>query len=278
MRRIVTFRDETRSHLEFRQRDVVDGMRSLSKLHADVVSKSFQELIIFTCHWALRHPLWPSRLASSSSWFLRGFLHPSLHFMLVAGVAICGVGFIEYLATLLLKFVGASGSHRGAEGDGDGCASSLLLFPAQYNKRCPLLPVQRRSAELPATTVGEWRRRHSLRRHKGGLWTVLLIFVHHVVLQGGFKKLVRNIPERPEREPACVVDCGGSVVTSEGTSPNRVGGVIQPGRWRSAWTPHFVTTKIGQVACGTLTEVASDHNCAELETQVADQEEQGNTD
>ena len=36
-----------------------------------------------------------------------------------------------------------------------------------------LFPVQRQSSELPATTVGECRRRHSLRRHKGGLWTVL---------------------------------------------------------------------------------------------------------
>ena len=33
----------------------------------------------------------------------------------------------------------------------------------------PLVPVQRWSIELPATTVGERRRRRSLRRHNGGL-------------------------------------------------------------------------------------------------------------
>ena len=61
------------------------------------------------------------------------------------------------------------------------CASTL------YIRCCHLVPVQRQSTELPATTVGECRRRHSLRRHKGGLWTVRLISVHHVLLQGGFK-------------------------------------------------------------------------------------------
>ena len=63
-----------------------------------------------------------------------------------------------------------------------------------------------------------------------------LTFVHHVVLQGGFKKLVRYIPERPGREPACVTDCGGSVVASVVTGPKPVGGVIQPGSWRKAGT------------------------------------------
>ena len=47
-----------------------------------------------------------------------------------------------------------------------------------------------------------------------------LNFLHRVLLQGGLKKLVRCIPERPGREPACVVDRGGSVVTSAVTSPN----------------------------------------------------------
>ena len=111
-RRIVTVRDETRSHLEFRQRDVADGMRLLSKLPADVVSKSFQEVITFAGHWALRHPLWPSRLASSSS-FLRGFLHLWLPFLLVAGTGSCGVDLIEYLATLILKFESAPSRSRG---------------------------------------------------------------------------------------------------------------------------------------------------------------------
>ena len=41
-----------------------------------------------------------------------------------------------------------------------------------YNRCCHLVPVQRQSIELPATTVGERWRRRSLRRHKGGRWAV----------------------------------------------------------------------------------------------------------
>ena len=46
-------------------------------------------------------------------------------------------------------------------GDGDVCASSLPPLAA-YIRHFPLVPVQRQSNELPATTVGECRRRHSL--------------------------------------------------------------------------------------------------------------------
>ena len=56
----------------------------------------------------------------------------------------------------------------------------------QYIRHSPLLPVQRWSIELPTTTAGEWWRRRSLRRHKGGLRTVPLTSCHHVLLQGGF--------------------------------------------------------------------------------------------
>ena len=80
---------------------------------------------------------------------------PTVEMLTVPGIRGSGTDFIEYLATLLLKFVSAPGSHRGAEGDGDGCASTLLLFPTQYIRRCPLVPAQRRSIELPATTWGE---------------------------------------------------------------------------------------------------------------------------
>ena len=38
---------EAKSLPEFQQRDLADGMQSLSKLPADVVSKSFQELFMF---------------------------------------------------------------------------------------------------------------------------------------------------------------------------------------------------------------------------------------
>ena len=46
-----------------------------------------------------------------------------------------------------------------------------------YIRHFPLVPVQRWSIELPATSVGERRRRCSLRRHKGGPWTVLFYFL-----------------------------------------------------------------------------------------------------
>ena len=57
----------------------------------------------------------------------------------------------------------------------------------------PLAPVQPQSIELPATTVGEWRRRHSLRRHKGGLWTVPSTSFHRVLLQCGFNTVARTL-------------------------------------------------------------------------------------
>ena len=57
-----------------------------------------------------------------------------------------------------------------------------------YIRCCPMFLVQRQSSELPATTVGESSRGGSLRRHKGGLWTVHLFSHHQVLLQGGFFK------------------------------------------------------------------------------------------
>ena len=51
----------------------------------------------------------------------------------------------------------------------------------------PLVPVQRWSIELPATTVGERQRRRSLRRHKGGLWTVFLTSCHKCCCSVAFK-------------------------------------------------------------------------------------------
>ena len=84
---------------------------------------------------------------------------------------------------------------RRSRGDGNGgrfvrspCLPSWRGLRLLYvtPDAVPLFPVQQQSIELPATTVGACRRRHSLRRHKGGLWTVRLISVHHVLLQGGF--------------------------------------------------------------------------------------------
>ena len=49
--------------------------------------------------------------------------------------------------------------------------------------------------ELPATTVGEWWRRHSLRRHKGGLWLVPLTSRH----PGCFSNLSLRIVQQARR-------------------------------------------------------------------------------
>ena len=48
---------------------------------------------------------------------------------------------------------------------------------------CPMVSVQRQFIELPATTVGESSRGGTLRRRKGGLWTVHLISCHHVLFK-----------------------------------------------------------------------------------------------
>ena len=83
-----------------------------------------------------------------------------------------------------------------------------------YIRHFPLVPLQRQSNELPATTVGECRRRHSLRRHKGGRWTVRLIS-RHQVLQGGFNVSLPSVQQ----------GCGGS--GGPGSAP---GGALTPPR------------------------------------------------
>ena len=81
---------------------------------------------------------------------------------------------------------------RRSRGDGNGgrfvrspCLLSRRGLP--YIRHFPLVPVQRWSIELPATTVGERRRRRSLRRHKGGLWTVFLTSCHKCCCSVAFK-------------------------------------------------------------------------------------------
>ena len=50
----------------------------------------------------------------------------------------------------------------------------LTVFTGRGQQKVPVrLCVQMRFTELLATTDGEWRRRHSLQRHKGGTWTAL---------------------------------------------------------------------------------------------------------
>ena len=98
--------------------------------------------------------------------------------------------FLEYLAIDALKYSRAPDLARG-RGDTPrwGLMAGSAACCTTYIRHFPLVPVQRQSNELPATTVGECRRRHSLRRHKGGRWTVRLIS-RHQVLQGGFSSVV----------------------------------------------------------------------------------------
>ena len=65
-------------------------------------------------------------------------------------------------------------------------AAPSLFFPAQCIRLCPCWSLCSDSPMSPATTVGECERRHSLRRHKGGLWTVRLSSFHRVLLHGVF--------------------------------------------------------------------------------------------
>ena len=134
-------RDEAKLHLEFHQRDFADGTRSLLKLPADMDSKSVQEVIILAVQSVvgmfgkrsgphdgpgLDHVGWhpPHRFGQFSTW------------LLVCALVV--LGFIEYLATLLLKFVRALAPIELME-DGDGCASSLS-FLTQYTRLSPLVP------------------------------------------------------------------------------------------------------------------------------------------
>ena len=68
-----------------------------------------------------------------------------------------------------------------------GLMAGLAACCTLYIRHFPLVPVQRWSTELPATTVGERRRRRSLRRHKGGLWTVFLTSCHKCCCSVAFK-------------------------------------------------------------------------------------------
>ena len=70
----------------------------------------------------------------------------------------------------------------------------FMMVSCTYIRCCSMILVQRQSSELPATTVGESSRGGSLRRHKGGLWTVHLISHHQVLLQGGFLSVRRLAP------------------------------------------------------------------------------------
>ena len=86
---------------------------------------------------------------------------------------------------------------RPARGRGDTPRWWLMAGSAaccmQYMRHCPLFPVQSQSEELPATTEGEWRRRHS---SQGRTSDCILNSRHHVLLQGGFSRcsLMRPAP------------------------------------------------------------------------------------
>ena len=63
--------------------------------------------------------------------------------------------FLKFVFTDALKYGKAPSSHRGAEEDGDVCASSLLFSGAVHQMLSLWYWKQRQSIELPATTFGE---------------------------------------------------------------------------------------------------------------------------
>ena len=81
------------------------------------------------------------------------------------------------------KFASAPGPF-GDRGDTPrwGPMAGTAACCTQYIRCCPLFPVQSQSAELPATTEGEWQRRHSLQEHEAGLLTVLSTSRHQTLL------------------------------------------------------------------------------------------------
>ena len=82
------------------------------------------------------------------------------------------MGVIEHLATLILKFTSAPGSHWWAEGRWRWLRLLVVFLLIAIHQTFSPGPWR---IELPATSVG--RRRHSLRRHKGWLWTILFNFL-----------------------------------------------------------------------------------------------------
>ena len=86
--------------------------------------------------------------------------------------------FLEYMAKHSLNF-GRAPDPSGDRGGTPrwGLMAGSVACCAQCIRCSPLVPVQRQSTELPATTVGESSRGGSLRRHKGGLWTVFFNFL-----------------------------------------------------------------------------------------------------
>ena len=90
--------------------------------------------------------------------------------------------FTALLYKFIQKYANAPGLHWGAKGTWRYAACCTL-----YVRRCPLVLVQRQSIELPATTVGERRRRRALRRHKERLWTVSLTSYHKCCCSVAFK-------------------------------------------------------------------------------------------
>ena len=89
--------------------------------------------------------------------------------------------FLEFAYWDTLKFARAPGLCRGEMAMAVASSACLAFLRGAvcaccmpYTRCFPfLVPVQRWSNELPATTVGERRRRHSLQSHKGGPETIL---------------------------------------------------------------------------------------------------------
>ena len=150
--------------------------RSTSRLLVDVVEKS-----LATVQPAVLHALWPSRTSQDFDhvgWPRPLGFHADIDILgytpcwLLPCVLVVRTSSCTYLAALFLKFASAPGLSGGRGEVAMAVASSARLAFLRgevyacctpYARRFPfLVPVQRWSIELPATTVGECRRRHSL--------------------------------------------------------------------------------------------------------------------
>ena len=88
-------------------------------------------------------------------------------------------------------------------GDGNGCRFvRSLCHLTQYIRSCPLFPVQWRSIELPAP-MESGGDATPCKVTTEDLGIFFITSLHHVLLQGGFKKLVRKSRYAPAGASLC---------------------------------------------------------------------------
>ena len=159
----------------------------------------------FRCLVTLLLPLWmggvcvgAQRGSTLSCSWTRSFLESIAYGVVVcaslwlrsmgAGTSSVCAFFLKYVDMQPFNLISALGSQRGAEGEMAMAALPRCAASSSYIRRCPFVSLYsyEKSKELPATTDGEWRRRHSLQSHKGGPETVPFYF------KGVFQRLFQG--------------------------------------------------------------------------------------